>query len=134
MRNSLHNTWKNALVLDWIPQEKAKAMSVLQFYVGLRWTKTIEGLQRSKQELNSIYDILNVIESNNDGSVMCQKAESPKERSGAKKFWQKLIPKKLLKMKRIWPGRGSDASLATRTGPSPDPNVEQRPVKIFIEG
>ena len=60
MRNSLHNTWKNALVLDWIPEEKAKSLSLLQFYVGLRWTKIIQGLQKSKQELSSIYDILNL--------------------------------------------------------------------------
>ena len=161
VRNSLHNTWKNALVLDWIPEEKAQSLSLLQFYVGLRWTKTIKGLQKSKQNLNSIYDILNVIEPNSDGSVICravespsqntgQGAESPKERSGAKRFWRKLIPTKLLKIKRIWPRRVRGTSPAPPTGPQvPNeeqclpptprigpavPNEEQRPFKIFIEG
>ena len=115
VRNSLHNTWKNALVLDWIPEEKAQSLSLLQFYVGLRWTKTIKGLKKSKQELSSIYEILNVID-----------VIEPNQRPSSKKFWQKFVPKRLMKIKKIWPRRGR--------GAFPVLNEDQRPVKIFIEG
>ena len=66
LRNSLHNTWKNALVLDWIPEEKAKALSLDQYYVGLRWTRTVRALTDYKEELNSIFDIFNIIDNDEE--------------------------------------------------------------------
>ena len=57
LKHSLHNTWKNALVFDWIPEEKAKALSLSDYYVGLKWTKKKIALNNYKQNMNSILDL-----------------------------------------------------------------------------
>ena len=54
---SLHNTWKNALVFDWIPEEKAKALSLSRYYVGLKWTNKTIALNDYKEKMNSIFDL-----------------------------------------------------------------------------
>ena len=66
LRVSLHRTWKNALTLDWISPEKAKSLPLLEFYTGLRWTKMVKALKNYKVELNSIYDILKIIDPNEE--------------------------------------------------------------------
>ena len=57
LKHSLHNTWKNALVYDWIPEEDAKALSLSDYYVGLKWTKKEIALNNYKQNMNSIFDL-----------------------------------------------------------------------------
>ena len=57
-------TWKNSLSHDWIPVEKAKTFPLREFYVGLRWVRVVKrAIQNFKQELNSIYDILEMLDS-----------------------------------------------------------------------
>ena len=62
LKESLHRTWKNALRHDWIPERVAKSLPVLEFYTGLRWTKTVKALVNYKKKMTSIYDIFNVID------------------------------------------------------------------------
>ena len=64
LKLSLERTWKHALVLDWLSPDKAKSLPILEFYVGLRWTKTVKALKNYKVELQSIYDILRVVDLN----------------------------------------------------------------------
>ena len=66
LKVSLHRTWKNALVLDWISPDKVKSLPLLEFYTGLRWTKTVKALKNYKVELNSIYDILKIVHPNEE--------------------------------------------------------------------
>ena len=63
LKQSLHRTWKNALRHDWIPEEVAKSLPVLEFYTGVRWTKMVKALKNYKKKMTSIYDIFNVINS-----------------------------------------------------------------------
>ena len=60
LRVSLRRTWKHALTHDWISPEKAKSLPLLEFYVGLKWTKMVKALKNYKLELTSIYDILKI--------------------------------------------------------------------------
>ena len=62
LKQSLHRTWKNALRHDWIPEEVAKSLPVLEFYTGLRWKKMVKALENYKEKMKSIYDIFNVID------------------------------------------------------------------------
>ena len=62
LKESLHRTWKNALRHDWIPEEVAKTLPVMEFYTGVRWTKMVKALKNYKKEMMSIYDIFNVID------------------------------------------------------------------------
>ena len=49
---------------DWIPVEKAKTFPLREFYVGLRWVRVVKrAIQNFKQDLNSIYDILDMLDS-----------------------------------------------------------------------
>ena len=52
--------------LDWIAPEKAKSLPLLEFYTGLRWKKTVKALKNYKVKLNSIYDILKIIDPNEE--------------------------------------------------------------------
>ena len=54
-------TWKNALILDWIPSEKAKTLPLLEFYVESKWKEKRKALQNYEKELTSINDIFKVI-------------------------------------------------------------------------
>ena len=57
-------SWKNSLSHDWIPVEKAKTFPLREFYVGLRWVRVVKrAIQNFKQELDSIYDILEMLNS-----------------------------------------------------------------------
>ena len=56
--------WKNALILDWISQEKAKTLPFLEFYVGSKWKERRKALQNYEKELTSINDIVKVIDPN----------------------------------------------------------------------
>ena len=47
---------------DWIPEEVAKTLPVLEFYTGLRWKKMVKALVNYKEEMTSIYDLFNVID------------------------------------------------------------------------
>ena len=61
LKDSLDRTWKNSLSHDWIPVEKAKTFPLREFYVGLRWVRVVKrAIQNFKQELTSIYDILEI--------------------------------------------------------------------------
>ena len=60
LKQTLHRTWKNALKQDWIPERAA--ISVLEFYTGLRWTKVAKALMNYKEEMTSIFDIFKVID------------------------------------------------------------------------
>ena len=66
LKQSLHRTWKNALRHDWIPEEVAKSLPVLEFYTGVRWTKMVKALKNYKKKMTSIYDIFNVIDSDKE--------------------------------------------------------------------
>ena len=64
LKDSLNMTWKNSLSHDWIPVEKAKTFPLREFYVGLRWVRVVKrAIQNFKQDLNSIYDILDMPDS-----------------------------------------------------------------------
>ena len=57
-------TWKNSLSHDWIPVEKAKTFPLREFYVGLKWVRVVKrAIQNFKQELNSIHEILEMLDS-----------------------------------------------------------------------
>ena len=44
--------------------DKAKTFPLREFYVGLRWIRVVKrAIQNFKQELNSIYDILEMLDS-----------------------------------------------------------------------
>ena len=59
---SLETNWKKALSLDWFPKEKALSFSLEEFYVGLKWAeKKNLGLTKHLEDLNSIFDIFNVL-------------------------------------------------------------------------
>ena len=62
LKQSLHRAWKNALKQDWIPEEVAKSLPVLEFYTGLRLTKVVKALMNYKEEMMSIFDIFKVID------------------------------------------------------------------------
>ena len=47
---------------DWISPEKAKSLPLQEFYVGLKWTKMVKVLKNYKVKLTSIYDILEIID------------------------------------------------------------------------
>ena len=49
---------------DWIPVEKAKTFPLREFYVGLKWVRVVKrAIQNFKQELNSIHEILEMLDS-----------------------------------------------------------------------
>ena len=56
--------WKNALILDWISQEKAKTLPLLEFYVGSKWKERRKALQNYEKELTSINHIVKVVDPN----------------------------------------------------------------------
>ena len=58
----MNRTWKHALTHDWITDEKAKSLPLLEFYVGLKWKKMVKALRNYKVELKSIFDILKTID------------------------------------------------------------------------
>ena len=63
LKDSLDRSWKNSLSHDSIPVEKAKTFPLREFYVGLRWVRVVKrAIQNFKQELNSIYDILEIVD------------------------------------------------------------------------
>ena len=60
VRESIQRTWKNGLVLDWFPPQKAKSMPLLEHYVGMRWTKVGKGFENYKENLTSIFDLFRI--------------------------------------------------------------------------
>ena len=60
MKESIQRTWKNGLVLDWFPPQKAKTMPQLEHYVGLRWTKVGKEFENYKENLTSIFDLFRI--------------------------------------------------------------------------
>ena len=69
MTDSLRRVWKNALVLDWISQDKAKTLTLEEFYVGLRWTERKKTLENYKVKLTNIYDIFTIVPSDKPQSI-----------------------------------------------------------------
>ena len=62
VKHSLHRTWKNALRHDWIPEEVAESLPLLEIYPSLRWTKVVKDLVNFKEEKTNIFDIFKVID------------------------------------------------------------------------
>ena len=51
---------------DWIPEEVAKSLPVLEFYTGLRWTEAGKALRNYKKQITSVFDIFNVIDTDKE--------------------------------------------------------------------
>ena len=62
LKRSLTRTWKHALTLDWISPDIAKSLPLLEYYVGLRWTKLVKALTNYTEEMTSIMDVFKVID------------------------------------------------------------------------
>ena len=59
-RESLERKFKNALLHDWIPRDKAKTFSVKDFYVELKWTRTVKGaIRNTKTRIKSLHAMFN---------------------------------------------------------------------------
>ena len=60
-RRALDMTWRNSLSHDWISPDKAKTFPLMEYYTGLRWTRTVKrALLNSQEKLSSIFDILSL--------------------------------------------------------------------------
>ena len=54
-------TWRNSLSHDWISEDKAKTFPLMEYYTGLRWTRTVKrALENTQEKLSSIFDILSI--------------------------------------------------------------------------
>ena len=50
------------MTLDWISPDIAKSLPLLEYYVGLRWTKLVKALTNYTEEMTSIMDVFKVID------------------------------------------------------------------------
>ena len=48
--------------LDWISPDIVKSLPLLEYYVGLRWTKLVKALTNYTEEMTSIMDVFKVID------------------------------------------------------------------------
>ena len=59
-RESLERNFKNALSHDWIPRKKAKTFPLKEFYVELKWTRTVKGaIRNTKTRIGSLHEMFN---------------------------------------------------------------------------
>ena len=59
-RDSLKWNLKNALSHDWIPRDRAKTFPLKDFYVELKWTRTVKGaIRNTKTTIGKIHEMFN---------------------------------------------------------------------------
>ena len=61
VKQTIDFVWKKALSNDWLEQKDAKAMTVIQHYTNLQWSKKVEGgLEDTEEEMKSVFNILEI--------------------------------------------------------------------------
>ena len=59
-RDSLKRSLQNALSHDWIPLDQVKTFPLKDFYVELKWTRTVKGaIRNTKAEIRNLHEMFN---------------------------------------------------------------------------